>query len=434
MSAEESEAHQEIIIVKKNVIGGGGHHGGAWKIAYADFMTAMMALFLVLWLVNASDEETKVHLASYFNPVKLRDTITAPKGIQELKAGKSASEVPSEDAENKPQPAGGKEDERLEGALLKDPYKALDELAAVAAAKSATSGEGDGNQNGVGTKGDDAFGDAFDPVIWQEDVTSEAGDEGEGESLLEQMLASSEHGAEKLNDAAETQSTDVESKQDDIEVVDQVEVKELAAVKPLEAVAPDSVARVTVADIDGKALSKAEHAALRKAEIAEEERTKAQKEAERDIKARNLKKDIEAALSDTTESAPQIEVEKTDEGLVVRLTDHIEFEMFSIASTQPKPDMVVFMEKIAKVLARRPGQLVVMGHTDGRPFRSKTDNNWRLSAGRAQIAYHMLVRGGVDENRFARIEGHADRNLKIPNDPESAKNRRIEILLVEPNA
>src|SRR6201995_3116564 len=44
---------QPVIIIKK-VSGHGGHHGGAWKVAYADFVTAMMALFIVLWLMNSS--------------------------------------------------------------------------------------------------------------------------------------------------------------------------------------------------------------------------------------------------------------------------------------------------------------------------------------------------------------------------------------------
>jgi len=54
-----------IIIVKK-VSGHGGHHGGAWKVAYADFVTAMMALFMVLWLVNSASVTTRERIASYF--------------------------------------------------------------------------------------------------------------------------------------------------------------------------------------------------------------------------------------------------------------------------------------------------------------------------------------------------------------------------------
>ena len=47
------------IIVKKVVKSGHGHHGGAWKVAYADFVTAMMAFFLLMWLLNATTEDQK---------------------------------------------------------------------------------------------------------------------------------------------------------------------------------------------------------------------------------------------------------------------------------------------------------------------------------------------------------------------------------------
>lgn len=53
-----------IIITKKG--GHGGHHGGAWKVAYADFVTAMMAFFMVMWLVNSAEVQTKQQIASYF--------------------------------------------------------------------------------------------------------------------------------------------------------------------------------------------------------------------------------------------------------------------------------------------------------------------------------------------------------------------------------
>lgn len=60
---------QAIIIIKKVKKGGhGGHHGGAWKIAYADFVTAMMAFFLLLWLLNAVSQEQLEGIADYFAP------------------------------------------------------------------------------------------------------------------------------------------------------------------------------------------------------------------------------------------------------------------------------------------------------------------------------------------------------------------------------
>lgn len=66
MSAQTDVA--PIIIKKKKVSGGDGHHGGAWKVAYADFVTAMMAFFMLMWLLNATTEKQRKGIADYFNP------------------------------------------------------------------------------------------------------------------------------------------------------------------------------------------------------------------------------------------------------------------------------------------------------------------------------------------------------------------------------
>src|SRR6056297_1371659 len=57
-----------VIIKRKKVIVAGGHHGGAWKVAYADFVTAMMAFFLLMWLLGATNEKQRKGIADYFNP------------------------------------------------------------------------------------------------------------------------------------------------------------------------------------------------------------------------------------------------------------------------------------------------------------------------------------------------------------------------------
>ncbi len=66
MSAQANEA--PVIIKRKKVVGGGGHHGGAWKVAYADFVTAMMAFFMLMWLLNATTEQQRKGIADYFTP------------------------------------------------------------------------------------------------------------------------------------------------------------------------------------------------------------------------------------------------------------------------------------------------------------------------------------------------------------------------------
>ncbi|MBW6506702.1 MAG: chemotaxis protein MotB [Rhodobacteraceae bacterium] len=57
-----------VIIKRKKVIAGGGGHGGAWKVAYADFVTAMMAFFMLMWLLNATTEKQRKGIADYFSP------------------------------------------------------------------------------------------------------------------------------------------------------------------------------------------------------------------------------------------------------------------------------------------------------------------------------------------------------------------------------
>jgi len=79
----------EIIIKKIKKVSGGGHHGGAWKVAYADFVTAMMAFFLLLWLINVTTPAQKMGLAEYFTPtIGVKDSM----GIG-FKGGKTPSTV-----------------------------------------------------------------------------------------------------------------------------------------------------------------------------------------------------------------------------------------------------------------------------------------------------------------------------------------------------
>ena len=94
---------QPIIIVKKKVHGKHGHHGGAWKVAYADFVTAMMAFFLVMWIVGQG-EEVKAGVAGYFRDPRAfeggRGVLPgaesgttgggAPMGMTDLEAAKKA--------------------------------------------------------------------------------------------------------------------------------------------------------------------------------------------------------------------------------------------------------------------------------------------------------------------------------------------------------
>jgi chemotaxis protein MotB len=75
-------ADDNTIIIKRIKKGGhGGHHGGAWKVAYADFVTAMMAFFLLLWLINTTTPEQKRGIADYFAPQSISQATSGSGGV-----------------------------------------------------------------------------------------------------------------------------------------------------------------------------------------------------------------------------------------------------------------------------------------------------------------------------------------------------------------
>ncbi len=76
-----SLSDRPILIKKVKKVAGHGHHGGAWKVAYADFVTAMMAFFLLMWLINTTDPEQKRGIAEYFAPASVSATTSGSGGI-----------------------------------------------------------------------------------------------------------------------------------------------------------------------------------------------------------------------------------------------------------------------------------------------------------------------------------------------------------------
>lgn len=106
----DDDDKRPIIIIKKIKKSGSAHHGGSWKVAYADFVTAMMAFFLLLWLLSVSTEEQKEAIATYFAPTDIRisenvsgsgglmggTTITAEEAMSE-----STPDSPNEEADHK---------------------------------------------------------------------------------------------------------------------------------------------------------------------------------------------------------------------------------------------------------------------------------------------------------------------------------------------
>jgi chemotaxis protein MotB len=417
--------HQSIIIVKRKKHGDHGHHGGAWKIAYADFVTAMMAFFLVMWLINAANEKTRAQVASYFNPIKLTDTSTAKKGLnnpldrtpvppeEKAKAEpttNSASEKAQASAVEKEKPKEeapepGKTGKYTDEQLFANPYGILGLLAGQAikqlnghSGKGLAIAENVLSQNGVVEN----LVDPFDPSAWktrQANAAEQAVNDAEPKLAVE----------EKKEPAALKPTTEIplpeaevipKPKNENVQEMkqEQVEISPPVAGNLKETVPPPKPAALPSAGDSQQAL---------------------------DIRNQILEKLKEF----DSESVPDIDVKDVPEGVLISLTDSVNFDMFTVGSAQPQPQLVLLIEKIAQIIKSYGGEVVVRGHTDARPFKSGGNDNWRLSASRAQMAFYMMVRAGLDEKKVERIEGYADHDLKFPDKPEYAGNRRIEILL-----
>ncbi|MEK1852691.1 MAG: MotB family protein [Phyllobacterium sp.] len=407
----DPETHREIIIVRRGRGDGEeGHHGGVWKIAYADFMTAMMAFFLVMWLINAANEETKAAVASYFNPVKLMDRQARPKGIEETEnvEGKVRFERPeSTDPETKSarnekqvEPVPEKEERQI----FKDPYAVLAEIATDSGVlqNRSAKGEGGSSQAGpsTGAEGGDAYRDPFNPNYWSTHVEEEIF------PLTNSPAVPPPSQDQNSKQRANAEKADIQKQEAALE-------KRMAAgdLKP-ETKSP-AVEDTKPSDPAEKALAK------------DDKPDAAQVASARDLAAEISKKTGAASEN----KAPDITVVPTQEGVMIQLTDKVDYGMFAIGSAKPDKRVVQVLDQIAKIIASRKGDVIISGHTDARPFKSETYDNWRLSSARAQMAYYMMTRGGLDPKRILRVEGYADRDPKIAADPYAAQNRRIDIFL-----
>jgi chemotaxis protein MotB len=419
-----TEAHPEIIIVKRHSAHEDEHHGGAWKIAFADFMTAMMAFFLVLWIISATDKNTKTLIARYFNPVKVEEPAKAQKGIHGVPE-KDAAYAPGEEtgapSARKPSSENGegggdkananpsslsKQNEHArpptpsplpppdpakpyptmsEQELFRDPPASLDKIAGAPPpgpridASAALKGYGE-----VGPSADEALRDPFRPLGSDQAVN----------------VVTENPGAPPAAAAPSDEPVSLSTS---------IAPAAAPAAGPAEAQGAGSPAQSPANPPAPDAITARQTAAF------------------------NLLADLNKRLAGELKSmqGPQLDVQATEDGILISLTDRQNFSMFAIGSAEPQRRVLRMMEAIAASLQNLPGAIVVRGHTDGRPYRSATYDNWRLSSARAQMAYYMLIRGGLPEKRFERVEGYADHRLRDVSHPLAAENRRIEILVRE---
>ncbi len=126
----------------------------------------------------------------------------------------------------------------------------------------------------------------------------------------------------------------------------------------------------------------------------------------------------------------QVRMINTTTGIRIDLVDDADFSMFALGTTVLTTEAQQLLKLIGEAIGPESGMITVRGHTDALAFRDPTSvNNWSLSAGRAESTRQSLIRKGIAPGRFRRIEGVADTEPLIGDDPTDPRNRRISINL-----
>lgn len=358
------------IVVRRGEEGGHGHHGGAWKVAYADFVTAMMAFFLLMWLLNATTEEQRRGISDYFNPTHLLARSSSGSG----------------------QPFGGQ-----------TPHSTGDMTRDTGALRIQQ-----GPQPITTDLEDEDDSDRRAEPTPRRDAPPGAEEEAERRGHLAfGFLASRQRGREwraEGEDGAEGETSRP--------------VRTVVA--PMKATAETSsppTRQPTAAD-----LARAAEAALRE-EIARREEA-----ALRDVADR-----LRAAVGgdpQLADLARHLLIEQVPEGLRIQLVDAERQPMFALGSAVPNERLRALIQRVAQAIASLPNGVAISGHTDDTPFRGTDRSNWDLSAERANMTRRLLMEAGLAENRIRSVSGLAAREPLLPDNPSAAANRRVSILLL----
>lgn len=141
-----------------------------------------------------------------------------------------------------------------------------------------------------------------------------------------------------------------------------------------------------------------------------------------------------SAAVDMQQLAESVIIEITDEGLRIQITDRDKISMFPVGSTGMTPAANEIIKAIGEAVVDVPNKIAITGHTDSLGYKDKASfDNWDLSSGRANSARRIIVGAGVNMDRISRVEGLADRDLLVKNEPNDPRNRRISVTLLRKN-
>jgi chemotaxis protein MotB len=131
----------------------------------------------------------------------------------------------------------------------------------------------------------------------------------------------------------------------------------------------------------------------------------------------------------------QVPITLTEEGLLIEIIDKDKQAFFEVSSAKIKPIMRKVLEAIVHQIGKTPNKIRIGGHTDARAYHDDSYySNWELSSARALNTRRALEELGLGSERIVQVVGYADRSLRVPDDPLSSENRRIDILILKQEA
>jgi len=146
-----------------------------------------------------------------------------------------------------------------------------------------------------------------------------------------------------------------------------------------------------------------------------------------------LKEKLENAMKELPkfkELKDQVLITVTAEGLRVELLETAKGTFFESGSAHPSEVGRDILAKLSHEMGKLPNNIVIEGHTDSKPFSNNGSyTNWELSSDRANSARRLMEESGVRTGQVKQVRGFADQQLRKPNDPANASNRRISVIV-----
>jgi chemotaxis protein MotB len=150
-------------------------------------------------------------------------------------------------------------------------------------------------------------------------------------------------------------------------------------------------------------------------------------------------KSVEETIRQAVEAAPDLKelsknllIDKTPEGLRIQIVDQEGQPMFPLGSPAPLPQTVKLLTLVAGTVKDLPNKISIRGHTDSKSFgKDASYTNWELSADRSNASRRVMQEAGFDPLRVENVQGKADREPLDIAAPDSARNRRISIILLK---